>query len=547
MKKFKIFISILAVYISANSCNDYLDINENPNAIHQENILPSLIIPGAISQTHRIQATSMMRFGNLMMNSWAGNSYVFAGPFSDESILSAVNSSFYDEIWDGIYTNVNNFSAVENFPNNNHKQDNYIIIAKIMKAFYLQYIVDLYGDAPYSEAFKGLQNLAPKYDNDSDIYKALIANLDEAIILKNTANANAEDAGASDIIFHGDMDKWEAFANTVKLRYLLRMSNVTGELATYRNQQLATLSGATFINEDVLENPGYNSSNDDSMNPFFLTYRLNSAGSAPQNYNLVTASEHIAISLNGNNFNATESYYTKFNGIIDPRRSRLFSLITYNGVAQVKGIRQGAAPGQPGVPLDNTSVSKLGAGNFSGSAALSLTSGNRAGVIMSLAESKLLQAEASVRYPAFFSGGEDNFKQAIIASATWVGVPIPVPPVTIPITPPLTMAQVMAPYITAISVRPGLGWTGTNAQKIEAIMTQKWLALTNVNPTEMFIEYNRTGFPVTPMAANSIQANKPYRLVYPTSEYVSNSANVPSFATSAVFTKNQYTPFWNQN
>lgn len=532
MKKFKIFISIIAVYFSANSCNDYLDVNENPNAIHQENILPSLIIPGAISQTHRIQATTMMRFGNLMMNSWAGNSYVFGGPFSDESTLSAVNSSFYDEIWDGIYTNVNNFSAVENFANVNHKQDNYVIIAKVMKAFYLQYIVDLYGNAPYSDAFKGLQNLAPKYDKDSDIYKALIANLDEAIVLKQIENDNAEDAGASDIIFHGDMDKWEAFANTIKLRYLLRMSNVTGELATYRDQQLATLSGATFINEDVLANPAYSGSNDDSMNPFFLTYRLNSAGSAPQNYNLVTASEHIAISLNGNIYNATESYYTKFNGIVDPRRSRLFSLINYNGVPQVKGIRQGAAPGQPGVPLDNNSVSKLGAGNFSGSAALSLTSGNRAGVIMSLAESKLLQAEAIVRYPALFSGnGLTAFNEGISASGLWIGA---------------TVGQ-MNTYITQISTKPGLGWTGSNAQKIEAIMTQKWLALTNVNPTEMFIEYNRTGFPITPMAANSIQANKPYRLVYPTSEYVSNSANVPSFATSAVFTKNQYTPFWNQN
>lgn len=538
MKKFKIFISILAVYFSASSCNDYLDVNENPNEVHQENILPSLIIPGAISQTHRIQATSMMRFGNLMMNSWAGNSYVFGGPFSDESTLSAVNSSFYDEIWDGIYTNVNNFSAVENFANVNHKQDNYIIIAKVMKAFYLQYIVDLYGNAPYSEAFKGLQNLAPKYDKDSDIYKALIVNLDEAIALKHIGNANAEDAATSDIIFHGDMDKWEAFANTIKLRYLLRMSKVTGELATYRDQQLATLSGATFINEDVLENPGYNSSNDDSMNPFLLTYRYNSAGSAPQNYNLVTASEHIAISLNGNNFNATESYYTKFNGIVDPRRSRLFSLVNYNGVSQVKGIRQGAAPGQPGVPLDNTTVSKLGAGNFVGAAAstpaatLIANANMRGGVIMSLAESKLLQAEAMVRYPALFTGNSLTvFNQGVSASGLWIGA---------------TATQMNA-YITLISARPGLGWTGTNAQKIEAIMTQKWLALTNVNPTEMFIEYNRTGFPVTPMAANSIQTNKPYRLVYPTSEYVSNSANVPSFATSAVFTKNQYTPFWNQN
>ncbi|WP_449401397.1 SusD/RagB family nutrient-binding outer membrane lipoprotein [Chryseobacterium wanjuense] len=208
--------------------------------------------------------------------------------------------------------------------------------------------------------------------------------------------------------------------------------------------------------------------------------------------------------------------------------SHLFRLPSGSGV---KGVRQGATPGQPGAPSDNSTTSRLGSGNFSGAAGLSLVSGNRGGVIMSLAESKFLQAEAAVRYPSIFTGGQAAFNAGVVASGVWIGA---------------TTTQ-MNTYVTQITSRAGLGWTGTDAQKIEAIMTQKWLALTNINPTEMFIEYNRTGFPVTPLATSAVMPNKPYRLIYPVSEYVGNSANVPNITSAEAFTKNSKTPFWNQN
>jgi hypothetical protein len=140
-------------------------------------------------------------------------------------------------------------------------------------------------------------------------------------------------------------------------------------------------------------------------------------------------------------------------------------------------------------------------------------------------------AEATLRYPSLFTGGQAAFNTAIISSGVWVG----------------SNATQMNTYISQIASKPGLGWTGTDAQKLEAIMTQKWLALTNVNPTEMYIEYNRTNLPYNPVAVNAVKARRPYRLVYPNSEFATNSANVPNISSDAVFTKNQYTPFWNQN
>jgi len=557
MKKIKFLIPLVMFGLTATSCNNYLDVNENPNSVPAENILPSLALPGAISEIYRTQGTDMMRLGNLMMNNWACNVYSYGETFSTENTLN-FNSSAYSGIWDNIYLNLNTFNFIENYPNADHKQDNYIAIAKIMKAFYMQYIVDLYGDAPYSEAFKGQGNLHPKYDNDEDIYRASLNNLNAAIAIIDAAELLAEDSRTSDIVFgsaasnSAAMLKWRQFANTVKLRYLLRMSNVTGSMATFRDQELAKIVadaaapghswGTTFINEIVKENPGYSQSNNDSMHPFVQNYFATAAGTRPSNYGIVTVSEHLANTLEGNLIlNSTDSYYTKFNNIRDPRRTRQFNNVTYtlNGstFSRLKGVRQGATAGQPGAPQDPNSpssrnVSQLANGNFIGNAttgSLIPLANGRGGVIMTLAESDFLQAEAALRWPTLFNySAQTKFTQGITDSFTYYGA-------------------TAGTYISDIASRTGLGWTGTDAQKIEAIMTQKWLSTVNATPTEAFIEYNRTGYPFIPLAVTASQARKPYRLMYPTSEFSANPSNVPNISTAQLFTKNSATPFWNQN
>lgn len=531
MKKIKILVSLLAFGLVLNSCNDYLDINENPNSIHQENLTPQLIFPGAVTQTYRTQAGTMMQFGNLMMNSWAGNTYIFGGPFPSEYTLNSVNSSFYNGIWDGLYVNLANFSYIERYENSDHAQDNYVAASKVMKAYYMQYIVDLYGDAPYSDAFKGQVNLTPKYDDDVAIYKSLIKDMDDANVLIANASANKAMAlGATDVVFGGVMTNWTAFANTIKLRLLMRMSNVTGDLATYRNQQLATLANVNFIAADVFEKPGYSGASDDSLNPVIFNWFMNSAGNAVQNAALITASENMATVLNGNNLGLPDTPYQKFNGLVDPRRTRLFSTISGN----VRGVRQGATPGQPGAPNNSSIVSALSP-YYVGASSVSPSS-TRGGLLMSLAEVNLLKAEAALRYPTIFAtwNAQASFEAGVTASG-----------VTMNGGNTLSMSA----YLTSISTRPGLGWLGTDAQKYEAIMTQKWILLTQYNPTEMYIEYNRMQqqYPYSPMATSSVRANKPYRLIYPTSEYVGNSANVPNVTSAEAFTKNTKTPFWNQN
>ncbi len=523
--------------IALNSCNDYLDVNQNPNNVAQENLSPDLVFPGAVSQTYRTQGTTMLEFGNIMMNSWAGNSYAFGGPFSDEYTLAGVNSSFYSGIWDGIFPNLANFAYIEKYPNADGRQNYYVAAAKVMKAYYMQYLVDLYGDVPYSEAFMGQNNLTPKYDDDVAVYKSLINDMDVAKNLISTAPGNVRTMGATDIVFQGTMSNWTAFANTIKFRLLMRMSNVTGDLATYRDQQLATLATAPMITADVFEKPGYAGTSDAALHPTTLTYLTNSAGNTPQRNLLITASENLAVALNGNNSGLPDAYYQKYNGLPDPRRVRLF--LTVGGV--VRGVRQGATPGQPGAPNNSNVVSSLSpyiVGANSTAAGTIINQGNaRGGLLMSVAELNLLKAEAALKFPTIFPtfDGQTLFNNAVVQSGTTMNGG--------------AVLSTMAAYVTAISTRPGLGWVGSNEQKYEAILTQKWILLTQYNPTEMYIEYNRSGqkYPVSPLATTATRPNKPWRLIYPTSEYVGNSANVPNISSSEAFTKNSKTPFWNQN
>jgi len=532
----KIIYSFTLLAFTLVSCSDYLDVNTTTNNPLSETITPRSVLPGAQSLAFNTQVggTRMNQLGSVLTNSWAGNVNRVTGGYADEYTQNFDNTS-YNGIWDGIYLAVNNFQDIINTKDAN--QENYIAIAKIMKAYYMQYIVDLYGDAPYSQAFKGKENLSPAYDDDKTIYRELVKELEEARDL--IANSPDAEAATSDIMLGGDMTRWVSFANTIELRMILRQSNLTdAETVTYRNTKLAELAALNdFVTADVTINPGYSEANDAQQNPFFNDFVWDAAGTPTQNRNFVVASGHFATFLNGTQ---TAPYNTV--GLVDGRRFRMFTNPA-GAPGNVGGVIQGdvttgAGGGAPG----DTSLSRLGiglTGLVDGSANngnLPLQNGSRRnGFIMLASESYFLQAEAAVRYPGIFTGDAHQlFNDGITASFAFYS-PTYVGAVVAPLD--------AAPYIAASDSYDGIGWTGSS-NKIEAIMTQKWLALTGIHGIEPYIDLVRTGFPLTPLALNAVGTTKPKRLFYPLSEYVANSANVPNLTLADLFTKGA---FWTGN
>ena len=100
-------------------------------------------------------------------------------------------------------------------------------MANVLEAFIYGYLVDHFGDVPYSQAINGAiadgSVLAPTFDDDAAIYPQLVTALDQAL----ADFSEGEDVGSEDLLFGGSVADWTKFANSLKLRLLMRMSGVS--------------------------------------------------------------------------------------------------------------------------------------------------------------------------------------------------------------------------------------------------------------------------------------------------------------------------------
>ncbi|PNQ75374.1 SusD/RagB family nutrient-binding outer membrane lipoprotein [Hanstruepera neustonica] len=499
MKNIFKYLTILVITLGLSSCSDYLDINDPVNDPSASTVTPDLILAGAMTRTYSAQGVTMNRLGNVFMNNWSANVNSFTGGFNEEYQL-ILSSNFYSAIWDNTYLRVKNFDLIIDSEFLNY--ENHKAIAKIMKSFYMQYIVDLYGDCPYSQAFD-LETSTPAYDNDQAIYRSLITEIDGAIDLINNNTVTTLPVGEEDVIFDGDMSMWVKMANTLKLRILMRQATLAetdGETATYLNEQFANLD-QDFLTTSAVVQPGYNN-NEGLQNPFYSTHGFDTAGNMTTTNRFIRASQYAQEFLDGT-----------LTGVTDQRITSIYAPIpgatTPTGVV---GVDQDIDSGDPNIPAE---ISGLGTGLIIDS--------SQDGYIMLAAESYFLQAEAAFR--GYISGdAKALFQSGIMASFAHYGLD-------------------GTAYITQSNTVPELGWDGSS-NKIEAIMTQKWIATNGINGIESWVEYVRTGYPDVPLAQSAQRPTKPNRLMYPASELVGNAANVPNQTQNDAFTTKI---FWDNN
>ncbi len=100
--------------------------------------------------------------------------------------------------------------------------ENQIGVAMIMKAIVMKRVTDTWGDAPYSQAFLGAENLTPEYDSQEQIYATLINELKEGRDMLDAA----KNGPTGDILYGGDVTKWQKLANSVLMQMALQMSEV---------------------------------------------------------------------------------------------------------------------------------------------------------------------------------------------------------------------------------------------------------------------------------------------------------------------------------
>ncbi len=502
IRKYKILVAIVLFGVTFTSCENVL-INENPNGTLVESLPPEVVLPGAQNEAARVLMTRMNQVGNTMISTWSGNAQQIQAPFFVE-FSHQIDPGFYDDIWDDLYLNIANYTNIVNYSGEDN-YDYYKASAKILRVFYMQYLVDLYGDIPYFEMHKRGGNLFPKYDSQEDVYKDFIEELDEAIkVINSTDTSIAIPMGSSDIMLGGDMNMWRKFANTLKLRVLVRLTNLAtqnGDIQSFIQSGFNNLSSAQFlgINEHIIINPGYVDARD-KMNPFAQSF-----GYLPGDFGGEPTTSNTTI---GPTTFLVEYLDGTTNGIVDNRLARLYT--PRGGQISIQGNTQGGT-GRPAA---------LGLGL--------LSSASQDGYIMTAEESLFLQAEAVEK--GYIAGDAKSlFQDAIRSSFARLG------------------ASDVEVYLTASDNTQGIGWEGTT-DKIEAIITQKWIALGGTNGAETWIEFNRTGYPSNmPLPTLTSQTIQPKRLLYPTSEYVGNTANVSVYNQQAPTTAFTESVFWDVN
>lgn len=469
----------------------FLDINDNPN--NATNVKPALILTGALNNTaaYTTGGSIFYSFAALWMNYWMTPGGV-SGWYEERSYNFTTNWSGSTTLWGNLYDNLNDYASLEK-QGKATGQNFFVAVAKTMKAWDYQYLVDFYGNVPYTQASKSVLFLNPKYDKAQAVYEDLAKQLDTAANLFKTATVSPSDVSA-DIYAKGDVKKWGKFANTLKLRILLRQSEIPGR-EQYIRDEIAkiTANGFGYIGtgEGMFNNPGYLNTSG-KQNPFWGVYGYAANGDKTASHTYMLASTYGMDFLKNNS---------------DPRLGKFYSTVNDGAGSSYVSLVWGQD-----VNFDQTltTVSGIGKGV--------LKSFDQSQPIMTDFESLFIQAEAAQR--GYITGSaQANYEAAVTANFVYLG---------------LTAADA-ATYLANQSVAT---WA-SNTDKITLIIKQKWAAMNGTNDIEPWTDYRRLELPADmPISIASTVTTKkiPVRMLYPQREYNTNSANVIAEGTINQFT-----------
>lgn len=459
---------ILLAVMLFGCTEEFQDINRNPN--DPQTATPNVLLPGIERDMMAALLTEVWEIGNTVIQHTAKNQFV-----NEDRYLWGERN----RIWNAVYDNMRDVNNIllqaekDNMPN-------YKAVALILRSWMFSLATDSYGDVPYSEAMKGKEGIFfATYDEQEKIYDGILADLEKA----NTLLVGAVNI-SGDIIYSGDVTKWRKLANSLRLRYLMRISdrkNVSDQLQAILDEPAA--------------NPIFGSNSDHAV----YTYR----SSSPDQFPLFSA--RIG---SFNEFRASKTMTDKLLSCNDPRLSVFFrptpetELTSDTSDDEYAGIPNGMndvdALTFNGGPEFQSRVGKLFYEEANTAEGLQVAQG----VIMTYAELQFILAEAREKGIITTGNAAEYYNNGIVASFNFYGL-----------TPNPN-------YFTHSDVL----YTGTTGEKLTKIGTQKWISL-YFQGMEAWFDWRRTGYPALPLAVSAQADRIPVRFIYPISEQSLNSAN----------------------
>lgn len=497
MKQSKyITIITMACALFFASCSDEYMENMNTDPSKATTIDPNAQLTTAQLQTYgdlsmmEIYRNYHYAFTQQLMGCW--NTTNYGGRHTlDNNEMSRIWTSFYTQslknIIDAQYRTAEDAEKV-----------NINSVLRIYRVYLMSIITDTYGDAPFSEAGLGFLEgkFNPKYDKQEDIYNAFFLELEDAI---NKIDPT-KDKVTGDLIYAGDVTKWQQLANSLRLRFAMRISNVnpTKAQTEFENALAANGGVITDASSDALIK--------------YMTIAFSFGQEAYSDYR----GNSLSQLLFGNDPANNPSYLcsTFFNQLYnsgDPRTFKI-SRCYYDGLMSATSpdnrvditqemIEKGIdfSPRDPGayswepwptgydsdicaeLAVNNPSVTATMAREVEPKLANNFLKSDNPGVVMTSAEVKFLMAEATVKkWNVGSVSAEDLYKQGVRAAMDF-----------------LTdnygcTATTDAEFDAFIQDKGAFGHTDN--QKLEAINTQAWI-LHFTNPAECWANVRRSGYP----------------------------------------------------
>ncbi|MEI6575006.1 MAG: SusD/RagB family nutrient-binding outer membrane lipoprotein [Bacteroidota bacterium] len=505
MKKINIVIAIAVLmtgFLTFNSCTkDFEAMNVDPNLPNASQAAPDMLLTNAIeSMTSRVYEIFL---GHEMGSCWAQQMAKVQYTDEDRYIprLAVINNtwtSFYSASGMDVRTMYDIGVAQQNLA--------YQGVGLVLESYITSVLTDLFGPVPYSQAWKGASGpagLLPKYDSQEDIYRAIIAKLETANKDFNDNNALVTPKSiGGDILFGNDLMKWQKFANSLKLRLILRMSAKDAAFAGTEMKKVVN---------DPANYPVFTSSADNAA----LAYLGSAPNNNPINENRKTRDDHR---VSKNFIDLVLNTYGDYRIMVFANPSKGNN--KFEGLPN--GLTSAKAAAFNGGGLANTS--KMG--DY-------FTAATSPGQLMSYAELQFILAEATVS--GFLDGGMTKAKEYYVAGVTG------------------SFDQFRAPLQaifdahsqgsfgglaidSAYTVDAELNWHMTNtsapayfdeaaittAHAYELIRTERYIA-TFDQGLQSWFEWRRTRTPVlTPAEDGVLNGKIPTRVTYPTDEYVRN-------------------------
>ena len=552
MKHYKSYITqvLVACALVFASCSDsYMeDMNTDPSKA-------AVIDPNAQLTTVQLQT-----YGDLEMVETL-RSYVYA---FTQQLMGCWNTTNYGgrhtldlnemgHIWQRYYlTGVKNITDAQVRTEGDATKVNINAVVRIYRVYLMSLLTDLYGDVPYFEAGKGFTDgkFTPKYDTQEEIYSDFFVELDAAVVALDTS----KDRITGDVIYKGDVSKWKKLANSLRLRYAMRISDADPQKAQTEFEKALAADGGVMT-----------SAADDALIAY-MDIAFSFGGDSYSDYRRNALSQRLYGNdpLNNPSF-ICSTFYNELYNTGDPRSSAMIRFyfdktmsttgtegrIDISEEVLAKGM---AHPRDPGAffydpwpsgyesdlikelqktnsaiektTMDTETEPKL-ASNF--------LKGDNPGVVMTSAEVDFLLAEAALKGWNVTGSVESHYKKGVRAAMSFL-------------TDNYDCAVVTDAAFDAYMNKNGIGYTVE--QKKASINKQAWI-LHFTNPLECWANLRRSNYPRLKSPADygfsqvlTGGAEIPVRLCYPVLESSYNKKNYEEALSRMGGNNSWNTPVW---